>query len=404
MATRNLKFTRRVNAPAAQVYRAFTSSTALREWFCNAAQADARVGGRLYLWWSSGYYTAGEFTALTPNQRIAFTWQGRGEPGLTRVVVTLTEKPDGTRVSVRHTGVAVGKAWTKATQEFSSGWQSALENLQATLETGLDLRFTRRPMLGINVGILNAKEAKKLRVPVSVGIRLDGVGEGTGAQAADLRTDDVIVKMGGKPITGYTSLANVLQTHRAGDELTVVFYRGAKKHTVKMQLSARPLPEVPPTAPALADAVRASYAEQFAELAECFDGVSEAEAERCPKPGEWSAKETLAHLIAGERDNHAWLSDLLNDAERWYDNNDAFDNVPARLTAMVQAYPSIADLLSEFKRVQTETVAIIAALPKAFVAHKATYWRVGANLLQANVHTRAHLPQIRTAVETPGGV
>lgn len=51
----SLKFKLTVNAPAAEVYRAFTTSMVLREWFCNAAQADARKGGCLYLHWNSGY-------------------------------------------------------------------------------------------------------------------------------------------------------------------------------------------------------------------------------------------------------------------------------------------------------------------------------------------------------------
>lgn len=397
MATRTLKFKRFVDAPLAEVYRAFTNSTALREWFCNAAQAEARKGGRLYLWWNSGYYASGEFTALTPGKKIAFTWYGRGEPAPTRVQVTLAVKGNGTSVSLAHSGIGTGKAWAKIPKNFTHGWQVALENLQWVLETGQDLRFVRRPMLGISGGDFNPAIAAKLGVPVTEGVRLESVSDGMGAQAAGLQKDDVIVRLGGKQVTGFATLLNALQGHRAGDQVPVVFYRGREKKTVTMELSARKLPEIPATPAALADAMRRTYAELDAELAQCFVGVSEAEAARAPAPGEWSAKETLAHLIAGERDNHSWIADLMNDSERWYDQYAG--NVTARLTATLAAFPTLSALLEELKRVEAETVALLALLPPEFVAHKNTYWRTGYYLLQTPDHVREHLKQIRAAID-----
>src|SRR3972149_3033429 len=66
MPAKPLHFQRIVNALPSDVYHAFTNTTALREWFCDAAQADPRKGGRVYLWRSTDYYTSGEYTALTP--------------------------------------------------------------------------------------------------------------------------------------------------------------------------------------------------------------------------------------------------------------------------------------------------------------------------------------------------
>jgi hypothetical protein len=54
---------RNVNVPPAEVYRAFTHATALRDWLCDAAQTEARKGGRLYLWWNSGVYASGAYAA-----------------------------------------------------------------------------------------------------------------------------------------------------------------------------------------------------------------------------------------------------------------------------------------------------------------------------------------------------
>ncbi len=399
LKTRTLKFRRTVNAPPAEVYRAFTNSTALREWLCDSAQADPRKGGRLYVWWNSGYYASGEFNALAPRKRIAFTWHGRGEPESTRVQVSLAEKNGSTLVTLAHSGIGSGKVWTKVTQAILHGWQIALENLQWVLETGQDLRLVRRPMLGISIGDFNSKIAAKLGMPVTEGLRLDRVVDGKGAQAAGLQKDDVIVSLGGKRATTFSTLVTALQGRRAGDKVKVVFYRGSEKKTVTMELSPRALPEVPATSAALADAVSKKYTEIDAEFVKCFQGVSEAEADHAPAPGEWSAKEAVAHLIATERENHAGIADLINDDERWSDNSKNPTNVPARIRATVRAFSTVPALLEELKRNEAETVAILAALPSEFVAHKGTYWRLGYYLLQLPDHAREHLAQMRAAIE-----
>ncbi len=397
--TQTFKFKRRINAPPAEVYRAFTNSTALREWFCNAATTDPHKGGRFYVWWNSGFYAAGEFTALEPGKKVAFTWHGRGEPGPTRVQVSLAAKNGGTVVTLAHSGVGVGKPWAKTAKEIEEGWAGSVENLQAVLETGMDLRFTRRPMLGISGGDeLTPEVAARLGMPVKEGFRLDGFVEGMGAHAAGFQKDDVFVGFAGKKITGWTSLINVLQVHRAGDTIPVVFYRGKEKMKAVMKLSARPLSEVPPTPPELAEALRQHYAEVDAELAKCFEGATEAEAGHHPAPGEWSAKEALAHLIATERDNQRWIADLLGGDEPSYDT--AGGNITERLKATVAAYSTIPALLEEHRRSEAEVVAALALLPAAFVAHSGSYWRVGYNLLQLAYHPREHMGQMRAAIES----
>jgi uncharacterized protein YndB with AHSA1/START domain len=394
--TQIVKFKRMVNAPPKEVYRAFTNSTALREWCCDVATTDPRKGGRFYVWWNSGYYASGEFTALTPDKKIAFLWHGRGEPGATRVQIAFAAKNGGTLVTLVHRGFGAGQKWAKVIKEAHAGWSQGLENLQSVLETGWDLRFVHRPMLGIGVDEFNASIAAKLGVPVTEGIRLGSVIEGMGAQAAGLQKDDVLVRLGRKKLTGYPTLVTALQPHHAGDEVAVVFYRGAEKKTVAMKLSGRPLPDVPPTAEGLAEAARKMYAELDAELAQCFAGVSEADAAHSPALGEWSAKETVAHLITGERDTHAAIADLIGGQERWAD--DYPGNIAARISVTVSMFPTVSALLEELARNEAGTVAMLAVLPSEFVARHGSYWRLGYNLLQTPEHTRQHMAQIRAAI------
>jgi uncharacterized protein YndB with AHSA1/START domain len=394
--TQALQFKQAVNAPPAEVYRAFTNSTALREWLCHAAQVEPRKGGRIHLWWNSGYYTTGEFTSLVPNKKIAFTWLGRDEPDATSVQVSIAEKRGAAVVTLAHAGIGRGKAWAKAIEEIGDGWQNSLVNLQSVLETGWDLRFTRRPMLGINVGVFDAGVAEKLGVPVKEGILLDGASEEMGAHAAGLTKGDVLVNIGGKKVTNWATLTGALARHTAGDEVKVQFYRGGEKNAVTVRLSPRPVDEPPAAAAALAEAARRMYADMDAQLAAALEGVSEEEASHKPGADEWSAKDVLCHLIVGERDTHAWISDLLGGQERWSD--DWPGNLTLRHAGILAAFPTVPALLEELKCHEAETVGMLAALPPEFVARKGSYVRMAYSLLQAPEHVAGHRDQIRDAI------
>jgi len=387
MPSKTLKFTRTIAAPPSEVYRAFTHATALRDWLSNAAQADPRPGGRLYLWWN-GYHVYGEYLKLQPGKKVAFSWHGSQEPGGTQVQVTFAAKKDGTVVTLTHSGIGAGRKWAEALRGFEHEWTSALENLQSMLETGIDLRVARLPRLGIFVDDFNPEIAARLGVPTQKGIRLAGTAEGTGAHAAGFQRDDVLVKIGGKPVFDFPSLAAALQGRSAGEVVPVVFYRSAEKKTVKMELSKRPLPTPPATAAELAELARKTYAERDAAFVKLLEGLSEAEAEKRPAPNEWSIKELLAHFIADTRDLQSWVADMLND-NAVPDSLEFRPNVTIRLDQIVARFSTIPALLEELKHAQAETVGLLAALPPEFVARKHMYNRVAFWMMQV---VPSHLP------------
>ncbi len=247
MSTQTLTFEKQVKAAPHIVYEAFTNSTSLREWFCDFASVDPRAGGRVILGWNSGFYAAGEYLEVAKNEKVALTWYGRDEPVSTRVVIQLTKLDDGTQILLEHQEVGTGPDWEATTEEIDKGWNSSLENLASVLDTGEDLRFTQRPMLGITVSDFNEQIAQQMGIPIGEGIRIDSAIDGMGASAAGLQGGDVIVSMDGKATTGFYSLSAVLSGRRAGDKVEVVFYRSAEQHTIMMELSGRPLPEIPPT-------------------------------------------------------------------------------------------------------------------------------------------------------------
>jgi uncharacterized protein YndB with AHSA1/START domain len=396
-----MTFERTVPATPKEVYRAFTTPSALGDWLCNAAEVDPRKGGRVYFWWDSGYYTAGVFTSMTKDEGLAFTWRGPDEPEASEVSVTISPQDGRTRVAVTHQGIGSGLEWSGAADKIRRIWQDGLENLESVLEKGIDLRFARRPMFGLSGGdILNEETAARLGVPVKQGMRLDGLVEGMGAANAGLQKDDVVVRLAGHDITTFPSLTAALEEHQAGDKVEVVFYRGPEKHTVTMELSKRPMPEVPDTAEAVAAAARAVYKDLDPELEQIFEGVSEAEADYRPGPGEWNAKEVLAHLIAIERDNQLWMTAIVEDVEvqQAYHTNEN-----TRLKALTDGYPTVRLLLDELKRNEATTLAMIEALPAEAVGRKHLFRQIGQWFADYDFgcggHTREHIGMIKGLVE-----
>ena len=381
----------------ADLYRAFTSSTALREWLCDTATTSPRPNGHLFVGWNDGYYATGHFTELLPNRTVCFTWQGRGEPQPTRVHVAIEPRDQGATIRLEHSGIGHGPEWGDKTAEFDRAWRRALENLNSVLTSGEDLRITRRPMLGVLLAAFDAAAAARLGVPVAEGVRLSGVVPGLGAAAAGLGQDDVIVSINDRPTPDVAALRGALQSRQVGDIVTVAFYRGGARHELPMVLSGRTIPHIPASAPELLARVAERYARDEAALDAALDGVSDLEASFRPGLEEWNVKQIVAHLIQGERYNQQWISELLGDLEASYDSDAA--NQEVRLNATIHAFPTLADMVAEWKRLNAETLALIESLPEEFVRRRRTYWRLARTLLDESYsHVDDHLSQVLAAV------
>jgi uncharacterized protein YndB with AHSA1/START domain len=380
-----------------QVYQAFTRAILLHEWLCDFATVTPRPGGRMYLWWNGDFYSAGEYVALEENKSVTFTWHARFEPAPSEVTVTLTAQDGGTHVRLDHI-VPDGDGWQERAAGFKREWDSTLPNLASVLETGLDRRIFDRPMLGISVNDFNAEIAKASGIPVEEGLRLADAAEGMGARAAGLCQDDVIVEFNGKHITNdFGSLVTALQGTKGGDKVPVVFYRGPQKHTITMELTRRTIPQIPWDPAELAKQVSAQYDQGLAVLEKAFSGVDETAAGFEPAPGEWSARQTLAHLIHTERSWVASIDDVVGGYER---NADHFGgNITAHINATVSAYGSVAGMLAEMKHLSREVIAYLAALPPEFVARKNSYINVATVMLNGMLpHTLSHIDQINAAL------
>ena len=94
-------------APPQEVWEALTEPERLEEWFANEVEVDVRPGGAGRFRWDDGDERHAVVREVEPGERLGLDW---GDGG--RVVFTLEEVPDGTRLLVR---------------EVSAEWSTALE-------------------------------------------------------------------------------------------------------------------------------------------------------------------------------------------------------------------------------------------------------------------------------------
>ena len=134
----SLTLKRRLNAPPAKVYAAWTDPTQIKRWFgptqveALSAAADVRVGGRyrIVMRGSDGeeHDVSGVYREVVPNEKLVFTWAWRTTPERESLVtVTLKADGSGTILTLTHEQFFD----EPARDRHRSGWTGALDKLEA---------------------------------------------------------------------------------------------------------------------------------------------------------------------------------------------------------------------------------------------------------------------------------
>ncbi|MFN8374218.1 MAG: SRPBCC domain-containing protein [Anaerolineae bacterium] len=375
-----------VKASTKLVYAALTNWQLLTEWFCDDASVSARPGGYFFAAWNRGFQAVGKFTAVEENKRLALSVRGSDEASDGQIELTLAERGSSTEVTLRHDYSS--EAWKRI-------WERGLENLQSYLETGYDLRITRRPMIGIAPAELDAEAAAKLGVPVSKGTHITALVPNMSAEKAGLKPNDVIVELDGKSVTDYVSMTNAVGDHQAGDVVNVVYYRGAEKHQLQLAFMPRPVDPIPASAQEFAAALETLHAELDTEIRKVFAGISEELTTRRPEPTEWSARETVIHLLALQRG----FVEIIANRVAGFDVAFPSVNHLAMIGALAATFASTQDAVNELKRSRDETLALVRAMPDEFVAQRGAFAYIVQNLNSVRDHDRTHFEQMRKAIE-----
>ena len=136
----SLTIKRRINAPPAKVFRAWTDPAQMKRWFGPAdaetirAETDLRVGGRFRVIMRalSGeeHDVSGIYREVVANEKLVFTWAWRSMPERESLVsVLLKSGGEGTMLTLIHEQLFD----EGARDRHHSGWLGALDKLAASL-------------------------------------------------------------------------------------------------------------------------------------------------------------------------------------------------------------------------------------------------------------------------------
>jgi predicted metalloprotease with PDZ domain len=96
----------------------------------------------------------------------------------------------------------------------------------------------RRPMLGVQVHDMDDDLAAYFKVKKNEGVLILGVNEDSPAEAAGLKSGDVILKIDSEPVRDYEDLTDLLADYEDGDEVEIEYIRRGSKKTVIVELEA----------------------------------------------------------------------------------------------------------------------------------------------------------------------
>jgi hypothetical protein len=99
--------------------------------------------------------------------------------------------------------------------------------------------------LGVEVVSVNAVIAEQLSLPGQHGVLVNGVVDGSPAQAAGLQRGDCLISLDGKAIEDTDNFRQLLAAYNPGDNVRITYVRDAQKDRVYVQLAG--LPDGPAT-------------------------------------------------------------------------------------------------------------------------------------------------------------
>jgi uncharacterized protein YndB with AHSA1/START domain len=137
-----LEIERTFDAPAEEVFEAWTSEEVLRRWFHGGpgwetptAEVDLRVGGRLRLVMRApkageDHGAGGEYTVVDPPHRLAFTWSWDDQASERQLIeLEFVERDGATTVRMTSRGIAT----EERVDSHREGWGVCFDNLARVL-------------------------------------------------------------------------------------------------------------------------------------------------------------------------------------------------------------------------------------------------------------------------------
>jgi uncharacterized protein YndB with AHSA1/START domain len=130
MTTEAIVIERTFEAPVAQVWQALTDVEQMRQWYFDLKEFKPEVGFEFeFVVEHEGvsYHHLCRVTEVIPQQRIAYTWRYKGEPGDSLVTFELFNEVKNTRLKLTHAGIETfPKTPAYARKNFETGWTAII--------------------------------------------------------------------------------------------------------------------------------------------------------------------------------------------------------------------------------------------------------------------------------------
>ncbi len=94
----------------------------------------------------------------------------------------------------------------------------------------------QRAFLGVEIYPLNAREARRLDVPITQGVVIDRVSSGGSADRAGLRQNDIILQVDTRPILDLPDLTEIIGRTRVDDRVRLRIFRDGKEEEVLVRM------------------------------------------------------------------------------------------------------------------------------------------------------------------------
>ena len=148
-------------------------------------------------------------------------------------------------------GITTMIASNGADQSSGIGFAIPINTAKAVLDDFAKYGYVRRPSLDIVTLPIGPDIAEQIGLPADYGILIDRVIPGGAADKAGLRGGtqrayqgntpvmlggDLIVGMDGQEVTSPQDLSAIMNSHRAGDDVTITIFRGRRKMDIQVKL------------------------------------------------------------------------------------------------------------------------------------------------------------------------
>lgn len=130
----------KINKPIAEVFRAFTDSTIISNYFVTEASAPIKAAGDKITWKWGEHSTEITITEYTENKSVAFSWPGYKVEYDVQCRFEFEEKSGATTVTVTEEGWKKDDEGINSSLANSEGWTDMLSSMKVWVMYGIDLR------------------------------------------------------------------------------------------------------------------------------------------------------------------------------------------------------------------------------------------------------------------------